>query len=329
VTATRTGNQAEILVAEDVWGEPFDELAHARSVLRTPHAWADPAALRDRLAGVRGLVVRNRTQVDRDLLESASALEVVGRAGVGLDNIDLVAADELGVVVVAPLGVNAISVAEHTLALALALLRQLVDHDRAVRAGEWVRHPGRELAGRTWGLLGAGATARAVARLAGAFGAHVIGYDPYVSETDGAAAGIDLASLHDVLTSAEVLSIHLPATPQTRGLIDEDALRRMRSDSLLINVGRGEVVDEQALAAALSEGRIGGAGLDVREHEPPGHGVLDTAPHTVFTPHVAGITAESQHRIAAVLAEDVSSVLAGARAAHAVGRHSTSSRGRQ
>jgi D-3-phosphoglycerate dehydrogenase/(S)-sulfolactate dehydrogenase len=298
---------AEVVVLEDVWGEPFERLAHKWTVDRTGA----------QLAGARALVVRNRTRVDAELLDSAPSLEVVGRAGVGLDNIDVAAADARGVVVVAPLGANAISVAEHTVALALALTRDLRGHDRAVRAGRWTRTPGRELAGRTWGLLGLGATGRAVARLAGAFGMRVLAYDPYVDAVTGA----ELADLDSVLSAADVLSVHLPATPQTRGLLGADALSRMRHGAILVNVGRGEVVDEHALAAALHSRRLAGAGLDVRATEPPSPGPLDDAPNLIFTPHVAGITVESQHRIASVLVDDIVAVLDGGEAAHAVGEH--------
>jgi D-3-phosphoglycerate dehydrogenase/(S)-sulfolactate dehydrogenase len=300
---------AEILVVEDVWGDPFEHLAASRTIAREP-------VVGD-LAGVRALVVRNRTRVDAGLLQAAPSLEVVGRAGVGLDNIDLAAADERGVVVVAPLGANAVSVAEHTLALALAVARDVPAHDRAVRAGRWTRTPGRELAGRTWGLLGFGATGRAVARLAAALDMRVLAYDPYADGNSDA----ELADLPAVLGAADVLSVHLPATPQTRGLLGDDALRRMRRDAILVSVGRGEVVDEDALAAALREGRLAGAGLDVRASEPPAPGPLDDAPNVIYTPHVAGITADSQRRIASVLADDICAVLDGGEAEHAVGRH--------
>jgi D-3-phosphoglycerate dehydrogenase len=315
------GEAPDIVVVEDVWGGPFETLARQYRVVRRCDARPEPTALRTDLAAARALVVRNRTQVDRSLLQAAPNLIVVGRAGVGLDNIDLAAADELGVVVVAPVGVNAVSVAEHTIALALALMRELVEHDHAVRAGEWARRPGRELAGRTWGLLGAGATARAVARLATAFGMRVVGYDPYVTYDAAADAAISLVALDQVFAAADVLSVHLPATAETRGLVGARAFRAMRPGCVLISVGRGEVVDEDALAEALHTGALAGAGLDVRAQEPPGHGPLDTAPHVLFTPHVAGITEESQHRIASIVAGDLDAVLSGAAATHAVGTH--------
>lgn len=305
----------DVLVLEGVWGEPFAALAARFRVDRQAAGSGDHADLAARLAGVRALVVRNRTQVDADLLTAAPDLLVVGRAGVGLDNIDLAAADAAGVVVVAPFGANAVSVAEHTLALALALVKGLPAHDTAVRAGGWNRSPGHELAGGTWGLLGAGATARAVAAVAGALGMTVMAYDPYVQQADG----IELTGLTEVLRAADVLSVHLPCTDATRNLLDAEALALLKPTAVLVNVGRGEVVDEAALAAALRSGALAGAGLDVRAVEPPEPGPLDGAPHVIMTPHVAGITVESQHRIAQVLADDIAAVLAGESAGHAAG----------
>jgi D-3-phosphoglycerate dehydrogenase/(S)-sulfolactate dehydrogenase len=318
-----TGPGADVVISEDVWGEPLATLLRGRRVQREPTAWQDRERLRALLAGARALVVRNRTSVDAELLAAAPRLAVVGRAGVGLDNIDVAAADERGVVVVAPRGANAVSVAEHTVALALALLRELPRHDAAVRAGTWDRRPGRELAGRDWGLLGAGAGGQAVARLATALRMRVRGYDPYVDPAAVAAAGIELAGLAEVLGSVDVLSVHLPLTPQTRNLLDARALARLRPGTILVSVGRGEVLDEAALAEALRTGQVGGAGLDVRAAEPPPPGPLDGAPNVIFTPHVAGLTAESQQRIMTVLGQDITAVLDGGAASHAVGAHRT------
>ncbi|HZR53939.1 MAG TPA: hydroxyacid dehydrogenase [Streptosporangiaceae bacterium] len=301
----------DVLLVEDVWADTFDERFRGLTVRRSPGA-----GRADLVTDTRALIVRNRTAVDGDLLAAAPRLEVIGRFGVGLDNIDVAAADARGVVVVAPLGANATSVAEHTVALALALSRDLTRHDAAVRAGGWQRLPGRELAGRTWGLLGAGATGQAVGRLGAALRMPVIAHDPYLE-----VSGLDMVDFGTLLASADVLSVHVPLTAQTRGMLDAAAFARMRPGALLISVGRGEVVAEEALADALLAGRLGGAGLDVRAIEPPRPGPLDDAPNVIFTPHVAGITLESQARIAAILAEDIAAVLGGGIASHAVGAH--------
>lgn len=301
----------DVLLVEDVWADTFDERFRGLTVRRSP-----AAGRADLVAGTRALIVRNRTAVDGDLLAAAPRLKVIGRFGVGLDNIDVAAADARGVVVVAPLGANAVSVAEHTIALALALSRELTRHDAAVRAGGWERLPGRELAGRTWGVLGAGATGQAVARLAEALRMPVVAHDPYAG-----IGGLDMVDFGTLLASADVLSVHVPLTAQTRRMLDAAAFARMRPGAVLISVGRGEVVDEDALASALRSGQLAGAGLDVRALEPPRAGPLDDAPNVIFTPHVAGITVESQHRIATILAEDITAVLSGGTASHAVGAH--------
>ena len=315
----------DVVVTENVWGRPLEKLSKELSLHRDAEAWQDTEQLAHVLSGARGLLVRNRTQVTRELLSACEDLQVVGRAGVGLDNIDVEAADELGVVVVAPLGANAVSVAEHSLALALALARQLVPLDRASRAGAWDRPPGRELAGRTWGVLGAGATGRACARLARAFGMDVVAYDPYLPADHPELAELDmpLVTLQEVAASADVVSCHLPGTAETHHLLGASFFAAMRQDSLLVSVGRGEVVDEEALYAALVAGDLGGAGLDVRESEPPEPGGLESLDNVVLTPHVAGITAESQLRILEILADDTRCVLGGGRATSAVGSATT------
>jgi D-3-phosphoglycerate dehydrogenase / 2-oxoglutarate reductase len=310
---------ADVAVAEDVWGPALDDLAGRWAVIRRPDAWQDRDRLLDLAGRVRALVVRNRTMVDQALLAHCPGLRIVARAGVGLDNIDVTAADRAGVVVTAPLGANAVSVAEHTIGLALALARGTVALDAGCRAGTWARTPGRELHGGTWGLLGAGATARACGRLAAALGMRVLAYDPYADPARLATEGIELTGLTDVTAAADVLSCHLPATGETRHLVDRALLARMRPGALFISVGRGETVDEDALADALESGALGGAALDVRGQEPPARGRIEKLGNVILTPHVAGITSQSQQRIMRVLADDIEAVLAGGRAASSVG----------
>jgi phosphoglycerate dehydrogenase-like enzyme len=311
----------DVAVVEDVWGEAFERLSGDLEVVFNPKAWESSQDLLALAHEARALVVRNRTQVDRTLLEACPGLLIVGRAGVGLDNIDLASADELGVAVVAPRGANATSVAEHAIALALVLARHVVELDRACRDGGWRRVPGRELSGGTWGVLGAGATARATARAAKALGMRVVAYDPYISpdHPEMVEIGLRLASLDEVVSTADVLSCHLPATEETRNLVGARLLAQAKPTALFVNVGRGEVVDEDALADALEEGRLAGAGLDVRADEPPTPGRLEGLGSVVLTPHVAGITAQSQVRILEVLADDIRNVLAGREARNAVG----------
>ncbi|TDC48638.1 phosphoglycerate dehydrogenase [Actinomadura sp. KC345] len=316
----------DVAVVEDVWGAPFETLAARRSVLRDPDVWEAPDRLLAAAGAARALVVRNRTRVTRELLGSAPGLRVVARAGAGLDNVDLEAAEELGVTVVAALGANAVSVAEHSLGLAFAVARRLVELDREVRGGGWRRVPGRELAGGTWGMLSAGATARATARLARGIGMRVVACDPHVpaDHPEVRELGIGMLPLERVVDEADVLSVHLPATERTTGLVDASLLARCKPGAILISVGRGEVVDESALADALESGRLAGAGLDVRADEPPVPGRLEGLSNVVLTPHVAGITAQSQTRIAQILCDDIDAVLDGRAPSHAV----TSPKGR-
>jgi D-3-phosphoglycerate dehydrogenase/(S)-sulfolactate dehydrogenase len=309
-----------------VWGDAFAELAMEFDVVARPDAWKDGAELGRAVASARAVVVRNRTQVDRSLLEQGSRLEVVARAGVGLDNIDVSAADDLGVVVVAAPGANARSVAEHALGMALALARDLVGHDRRSRSGAWERRPGSELAGRTWGVIGLGATGRAVAGLARAVGMRVRAYDPFLPEGPAGRDGVDqvdevVGSLPELLAGADVVSLHLALSEASSGMVDRGFLRAMAPGALLINVARGGLVDEDALADALESGDLGGAGLDVRADEPPVTGRIERCERVVLTPHVAGVTTQSQARVVAVLASDLAAVLSGREARHAAGKH--------
>jgi len=312
-----------IVMTEDVTGPAYDELAAHWDLLKDAKAWNSPDRLRAVLADAEAVIVRNRTQVNQEFLDAAPRLKVVARAGVGLDNIDLQAADGAGVVVVAPLGANAVSVAEHALAMALALAKSIIPSDNSTKVGCWYRIPTQELDGKTWGLLSAGATARATGRLAAALGMKVVAYDPFIDphHPEIAETGIELAPLEQVLSHADVLSVHLPHTNATHHLLNTETLALLPRGALVINVGRGEVIDEAALGEALESGRIGGAGLDVRCEEPPTPGILEHHTNVIMTPHVAGITEQAQQRIAQILCQQIDSVLNGQRATYAVGSH--------
>jgi D-3-phosphoglycerate dehydrogenase len=268
---------------------------------------------REALAGARGLVVRSQTQVDRRLLEGAPHLKVVGRAGVGVDNIDLAAATERGVAVLnAPAG-NTVSAAELTLALLLAAARRVVAADRSVRAGSWARgtFKGSELRGKTLGLIGCGRIGSEVARRARAFGMGVLVHDPFLPEERVRELDARAVELDELLVEAHVVSLHVPLTERTRGLMDARRLARLREGAYLVNASRGGVVDEAALAEALVEGRLGGAALDVFEREPlPPDSPLRSAPNLVLTPHLGASTEEAQERVAEEVAEGLRLVLA-------------------
>ena len=307
-----------ILISEDVWGAPFEELSKRRSIQQDADLWNDRTKLLAAIKDAEALVVRNRTQVTEELINAAKNLKVIARAGVGLDNIDVKAADKAGVVVVAGLGANALSVAELTLGLALALRRNIVQHDLATKSGEWVRTPGREISGSTWGLLGCGATGRATANLLNGFNCKIIGYDPFFKGN----SQIQMASWDEVISKSDVISVHMPATPETVGSINASVFSKMKSDAILVNVGRGELVNESDLVSALKSNEIAGAALDVRQSEPPTLGELEKLDNLILTPHIAGITKESQAAINKILVDNIELVLSGKSATHAVGANS-------
>ena len=304
-----------ILISEDVWGAPFQKLEGSFPITRNDDLWNNPEKLKASLKDVTALVVRNRTKVTAEIIAAAPKLKVIARAGVGLDNIDIKAADAAGVVVVAGLGANAVSVGELTLGLALALLRNVPGHDVATRDGGWVRTPGRELSGLTWGLLGCGATGLATAKLIQGFGCSVIGYDPYAKNL----SNIELTTFDAVLKRSDVVSIHMPSTAETNGSINASSLALMKPDAIIVNVGRGEVINEADLIAALKAKTIAGAALDVRAQEPPVKGEMEEIGNLILTPHVAGITKESQLRINQILTSNIELVLNSKPATHAVG----------
>ena len=304
-----------ILISEDVWGTPFQKLEGSFPIVRNDDLWNNVDELKSALKDATALVVRNRTKVTADVIAAAPKLKVIARAGVGLDNIDIKAADAAGVVVVAGLGANAVSVGELTLGLALSLLRNVPGHDQVTREGNWIRTPGRELSGLTWGLLGCGATGLATAKLLQGFGCKMIGFDPYAKNL----SGIELKSFEEVLKESDIISIHMPSTTETNGSINSATLKLMKPDAVLVNVGRGEVINEADLIEALKAKVIAGAALDVRAQEPPVKGEMEQIGNLILTPHVAGITKESQLRINEILVSNIMKVLNNEVATHAVG----------
>ena len=303
--------QPTVVISEFMSEAAVARLSQVHATAYEPDLVDRPEALQAAVAGARALIVRNRTQVGGALLAAAPALEVVGRLGVGLDNIDVADCEARGIAVRPARGANADAVAEYVMAAALHLIRgRAFFATEAVRAGAWPRGDcqGRELAGRTLGLLGYGDIARRCARRAEAMGMAVVAHDPLVERADGAR----LLTLEDLLATADVLSLHVPLTESTRGLLDAARLARMKPDAILINTARGGIVDEAALAAALKAGRLGGAALDVFAVEPldaAAAEVFQGVPNLILTPHIAGVTEESNERVSAMIAEAVLEVL--------------------
>jgi D-3-phosphoglycerate dehydrogenase len=305
-----------ILISEDVWGAPFEELSKRRSIHQDSNLWEDRSKLIEAIKDAEALVVRNRTKVTAEIIAAAPKLKVIARAGVGLDNIDITAADNAGVVVVAGLGANAVAVAELTLSLALSLSRNIATQDKTTKAGSWNRTAGIEITGKTWGLLGCGATGRATAHLLKGFNCKVLGYDPFFQGNQE----IQMASLDEVISQSDVISVHMPATAETVGSINKAFFAKMKPTALLINVGRGELVNETDLINALKDKQIAGAALDVRVSEPPTIGELENLENIILTPHIAGITKESQLAINKILVDNIDLVLEGKKASHSVGK---------
>jgi len=300
---------------EIVISEFMDEAAiHAsfagRDVLYDPKLVDDPARLTAAVRDARALIVRNRTQVRGSLLESAARLQVVGRLGVGLDNIDVPACEARGIAVFPATGANDLSVAEYVITAALVLLRKAWFATARVAAGEWPRTElmGRELAGKRLGLVGYGAIARVTGRMGRDLGMSVAAYDPLLAADHPAWADALRQALPELLATSDVVSLHVPLTDATHNMIDAAAIAAMKRGSILVNAARGGVVDETALCAALKAGHLGGAALDVFAREPvdavAGAAFADV-PNLVLTPHIAGVTDESNVRVSAVTAEAV------------------------
>src|SRR5438105_3312581 len=228
-------------------------------------------SLAECVADADALVVRSVIDVNAALLEHARKLRVIGRAGVGVDNIDVEAATKRGIAVMNTPGANAVAVAEHAFAMMLALARHLTRADATTRAGKWEKKSlqGTELRGKTLGIVGLGRIGVEVAKRARAFGMKVIAHDPFVSTVLVRELGVTLASLDEIYKDSDYLTLHVGLTPQTQGMINPQTLARMKKGARLVNCARGELIDEQALAAALKSGHIGGAALDVFTVEPP------------------------------------------------------------
>jgi len=272
-----------------------------------------------KLKDADALIVRNRTQVNAEILAAAPELKVVGRLGVGLDNIDLPACKARNVAVIPATGANALAVAEYVIATAMMLLRGTYVSTPAVAAGQWPRGPlsnGREIGGKTLGIVGFGGIGQLTARLAKGLGMRVVASDlminaaaPVWKET-----GATCRTLDELLTESDVVSLHIPLAPETRNLMNAARLALMKPDAVLINSARGSIIDEAALAATLRAKRLGGAALDVFDAEPLKAGSpLADCPNLILTPHIAGVTAESNTRVSSMIAERVAAYLASAR----------------
>ncbi|MCB1245649.1 MAG: phosphoglycerate dehydrogenase [Acidimicrobiia bacterium] len=308
---THRATKPIVVVAESIAEAGIDTLRQGCDVRDL--VGADRSEVLAALKDASALIVRSATTVDREMIEAAPQLEVVGRAGIGVDNIDIDAATEHGVMVVNAPNANTISAAEHTMALLLAQVRRVAEADASLREGRWDRtkFQGVELHGKTLGVLGLGKIGTLVAQRASAFGMTIVAYDPYVSADRARRLGVEMLRLEDVLAVSDILTIHLPRTPETENLINATTIASMKDGVRIINVARGGIVNESELAEALQSGKVAGAAVDVFDVEPKTDSPLFGIPQVTVTPHLGASTVEAQDKAGTAVAQAVAEALSG------------------
>ena len=300
-----------VVICEFMDERAVAQLAARHDVLYDATLVDDAARLKKEAAGADVLIVRNRTQVRGDLLAALARCRIVGRLGVGLDNIDVPGCEARGMKVIPATGANALSVAEYVIATAMLLLRGAYQSTPAVTAGTWPRNAlsnGREIGGKTLGLIGFGFIGQLTGQLARGVGMKVLAFDAMMDRDHRAFLRGEArpATLADLVATADVISLHVPLVDSTRGLFNAERIAAMKQGAVLINTSRGGIVDEAALAAALRAGHLGGAALDVFDAEPlPAANVFTGCPNLLLTPHIAGVSAESNERVSFMIAEKV------------------------
>ncbi|HJP78599.1 MAG TPA: phosphoglycerate dehydrogenase [Pseudonocardiaceae bacterium] len=306
-----TSSRPVVLLAEKLAPSVLDLLGDSVEIRHVDGT--DRPALLAAVADADALLVRSATKVDAEVLAAANHLKVVARAGVGLDNVEVPAATARGVMVVNAPTSNIVSAAEHAAALLLAVARRIPAADASLRGGEWKRSSfnGVELNGKTAGIVGLGKIGQLLAQRLAAFGMDLIAYDPYVAPARAAQLGIEMVTLDELLARADTISIHLPKTAETKGLIGADQLAKVKPGVIIVNDARGGLIDEQALADAVREGRVGGAGIDVFATEPTTSSPLFELANVVVTPHLGASTSEAQDRAGTDVARSVLLALAG------------------
>lgn len=303
---------ARVLVSEEIADSGLQELRNAGHEVDV-RLGLSPAELIEALQGAHALIIRSATQVDAATLEAAKDLIVVGRAGIGLDNVDVAKATELGVMVVnAPVS-NILSAAEQTMALILAQARNIPQAHSALKQGKWERSKweGVELHGKTLGVIGLGKIGALVAQRAMAFGMRLVAYDPYITEERARHMGIELMSLDNLLSQSDFITIHLPKNKETTNLLNAESLKKCKPGVRIVNVARGGIINEADLAEAIKSGHVQGAALDVFEKEPTTESPLFELPSVVVVPHLGASTAEAQDKAGITIAEQVQLALAG------------------
>ena len=305
----------DILVTENIIGTAMDELRQQFDLVFAPEIWRQPDELLAMVPSFRAIIARNQTLLTRELIAAATQLEIIGRAGVGMDNVDLAAANDHGVVVALTPEQNSNSVAELVVGLLIALSRKLSLADRDTKAGNWdrPRFMGTEISGKTLGILGFGRIGSTLALKARALGMTTMAFDPYV-EADclrSIESRTRLTSLAEVLATADYVTLHIPENDETRGMFGAAEFAQMKTSAYFINSSRGGVVQEDALLNALQQQRLAGAALEVRQQEPPAPSAFDVMDNVIQLPHIGAQTREAQHRVVTAICLDVAAVLRG------------------
>ncbi len=305
----------KILVTEVIHGQALEHLKHEFSVTVDPNLWQKPEQLRQIIGNYDGLIIRNQTIIDQKLVSAADRLRVIGRHGVGLDNIDLRATKSAELIVTFAPEQNAVSVAELTLGLMLSLARKIPDANQATKNGNWERQrfEGSELFGKKLGIVGLGKIGFRVGIRARAFGMSILAHDTLMSpdSLNITEIGADLVSLENLLAESDFVTCHLPLTPKTDKMFNYHTFSHMKKNAYFINLARGGLVDETDLTKALKEELIAGVALDVRGVEPPTAGELEKTDRAILTPHIAGLTKEARERVLTCICQDVALVLKG------------------
>ncbi|HXV19111.1 MAG TPA: phosphoglycerate dehydrogenase [Candidatus Omnitrophota bacterium] len=303
----------KILVCDDLSPEGltiFQKDKNFNVVVKTKLPLAD---LKREVADADACVVRSGTQITKEVIEAGAKLKVIGRAGVGLDNVDVESASKKGIVVINTPGGNTISAAEHTFCLLMALARNIPQADASMKRCEWERKKftGVELYGKTIGILGLGRIGTEVAKRAQAFGMRVLAFDPFLKKEKADLIGAELSTLDNILTEADFMTLHMPLTPENKYMIGEAQLKKVKKGLRIVNCARGGLIDEAALAKAVQEGRVAGAALDVFEQEPPKSGPLFGVPQIIMTPHLGASTEEAQIAVSVDVAQSIVDYLQG------------------
>ncbi len=301
----------KVLVADKINEKGVEVLEGSAEVVNNPTI--TPEELLETIDQYEGIIVRSRTKVTREVIEKAENLKIIARAGVGVDNIDVEAATDHGILVVNAPQSTSITVAEHAMGLMLSLSRKIAIADASVKSGKWEKSKfmGMELRNKTLGVIGMGRIGSQVVKRSKAFEMDVIVYDPYITEETAKELGVEITTLDDLIQRSDVMTIHVPLTPETKGLISKEQLAKMKDNAILLNCARGGIINENDLYEALKERPELKAGLDVFENEPLENSPLATLDNVVLTPHIAASTKEAQRDAAIIVAKEVKEVITG------------------